>query len=218
MKLGTRIFIVSSLVVLGLIAATYFIKPAAFEISQLPSVEAKLDRPFVSTPVARKPAAPEHATQGAAGAPSSTASAQAAAENRAACETCRARMCTDYKGSGVNLIDGCYTQVNTSQGADPTDPTFLADCQAVVACAQQHRCALSKDGAAGCYCGSADINDCIENGPAADSPCLEQWRRAARSRDHREVSLRFSDLKYPAGWANFVIECDVEDCKDKCTS
>ena len=217
MSFGTRIFVLSSVVVLALIALTFFIKPAVFEPTELPAIEAKLDRPFVAPPQ-RKPV-PSGSSEAAAGSDSPVTVAQDEPKREAAsCESCRARMCTDYKGSGVNLVDGCFAQVNTSQGADPTDRTFLADCQAVIACAQEHRCALRGDGAAGCYCGSAEINDCVDNGPAADSPCLEQWRRAARTRDHREITLRFSDLKYPAGWANFLIECDVEDCKEGCTT
>jgi hypothetical protein len=218
MSFGTRIFVLSSLAVLALIVFTYFIRPAAFEPTRWPEAQAKLDRPFVAPPQ-QKPATPA-IKEGAAGSASPLAAQAAPAQevHKEACDSCRARICTDYKGSGVNLVDGCFAQVNTSQGADATDPTFLADCQAVVACAQEHRCALRGDGATGCYCGSAEINDCIENGPAADAPCLEQWQRAARSRDHHEISLRFSDLKYPSGWANFLIECDVEDCKDRCTS
>lgn len=218
MNVETRFFVAASALVLGLIALTFFIKPATVEPVRLPAVEAKPEQPFAAASPKKqiRPATPEPVAGTASPAP--VAEPALEDEDQTQCNACRERLCTDYKGSGVNLVEGCYTKVDPSQGADITDPSFLADCQAVVSCAREHKCALSRDGAAGCYCGSATIDDCIEYGPAGDSPCLEEWRRAARSNDHREISLRFSDLKYPAGWANFLIECDFDDCKDKCAS
>lgn len=132
------------------------------------------------------------------------------------CAACREKQCTNYEEQGIDMVSGCFKSVNTSQGADATDPSFIADCTAVVRCATETHCAVSAVGPAACYCGSRTIDDCIEHGPGADAPCVEQWMRAARSRDHKEIALRFSDLKYPAGWANFMLECDRVQCRGKC--
>lgn len=147
-----------------------------------------------------------------------TGEAARAPQEQAACQACQRSLCTNYQGSGVDLIDGCLRQINPSQGADPSDTSFLADCRAVVECARERRCALSQDGPAGCYCGSKSFEDCVDNGPAENAPCVEQWERATRSHDHNEILLRFSDLKYPAGWANFLIECEMQACKDSCAT
>lgn len=132
------------------------------------------------------------------------------------CEMCRQKKCTNYEDQGIDMVSGCFSRVDGSQGADTRDPTFVADCTAAVRCAHESHCATSPAGAAACYCGSRSIDDCIERGPSADAPCVEQWLRAARTHDHRELGLRFSDLKYPAGWANFMLECDRVQCRGQC--
>lgn len=138
-------------------------------------------------------------------------------EVSAECKACRESTCTNYKHLGYDVLNGCLDTVDPSEGADKADARFNADCLAVVRCATQTRCAQGAAGPLGCYCGSKGVDDCIEIGPAADAPCVEEWKRAARTSDHHELLLRWSDLKYPTGWANLLIECDRDDCKNQCS-
>jgi hypothetical protein len=142
---------------------------------------------------------------------------RASAEVTTECKACRETTCTNYRGLGYDVLNGCLDQVDPSEGADKSDSKFNDDCVAVVRCATKTRCAEGPAGPLGCYCGSATVDDCIEVGPGADAPCGQEWRRAARTSDHHELMLRWSDLKYPTGWANLLIECDRDDCKNKCT-
>jgi hypothetical protein len=155
---------------------------------------------------------------GAVSGASAVASSQDAAGSPAEveCDACRKKACTNYEDQGINMLSGCFEKVDGSQGADTNDPTFVSDCTAAVRCAMETHCATSPVGAAACYCGSRSIDECVERGPSADAPCTEQWMRAARTHDHHELTLRFSDLKYPAGWANFMLECDRVQCRGKC--
>jgi hypothetical protein len=150
------------------------------------------------------------------GADPQQSSAAGSAPDEAACAVCREKECTNYEHQGVDLLSGCFKKVDGSLGADTADLQFLADCQAVVQCAHETNCAANVEGAAACYCGSRSIDDCIDKGPGPDAPCVEQWLRAGRTRDNKEIAARFSDLKYPSGWANFMIECDRTQCKGKC--
>ena len=143
--------------------------------------------------------------------------ADAPEEVSAECKACRESTCTNYKHLGYDVLNGCLDTVDSTEGADKTDPRFNEDCVAVVRCATQTRCAQGSAGPLGCYCGSKGVDDCIEIGPAADAPCIEEWKRAARTSDHHELLLRWSDLKYPTGWANLLIECDRDDCKKQCS-
>lgn len=133
------------------------------------------------------------------------------------CKQCRQTECTNYRGLGVDLIKGCFAEIDPSLGADSHDKRFLDDCTAAVTCASRHGCATGPHGAAGCYCGSRSIDECAEQGPGPDAPCAEEWRRATRTRDRDELNVRFSDFKYPSGWATFMIECDQQLCKTQCT-
>ncbi len=153
---------------------------------------------------------------GAAGKGAPLQSSVAGSSTEAECAACREKQCTNYEDQGIDMVGGCFKSVNGTQGADTTDPTFISDCTAAVRCATETHCAASAVGAAACYCGSRSIDDCVEHGPGADAPCVEQWMRATRSRDNKEIATRFSDLKYPAGWANFMLECDRVQCRGKC--
>jgi hypothetical protein len=132
------------------------------------------------------------------------------------CQACREKECSHFTALGRDVLSGCFKQVDTSQGADANDPDFIADCTAVMQCAQQAHCTGDPAGPAACYCGSRALEDCIEHGPAADAPCVAQWQRAARTQSHEELSERFSDMKYPAGWAFQMIWCDQLQCSGKC--
>lgn len=134
------------------------------------------------------------------------------------CEECRKKECTNYQNSGVDLLSGCFKAVDPSQGADARDQRFVDDCAAVVRCAARTHCAEGAPGAAACYCGaSISVDDCIDHGPAPDAPCADEFRRASRSRQHKDITERFSDLKYPSGWAAAMITCDQVECKSQCS-
>ena len=135
----------------------------------------------------------------------------------AECQACREQECTNYLQSGVDLLKGCFKEVDPAQGADTSDATFVNDCAAVVRCAARTHCADGTTGAAGCYCGSRSLDDCVNNGPGRDAPCLDEWRRAARSSKHDEIAERFSDFKYPSGWASAMVDCEHTKCKSKCS-
>lgn len=156
------------------------------------------------------------AKSGVAGAVAALQGSAAGSSAEVECAACREKQCTNYEDQGIDMVSGCFKSVNGAQGADTTDPAFISDCTAAVRCATETHCAASAVGAAACYCGSRSIDECVEHGPGADAPCVEQWMRAARSRDNKEVATRFSDLKYPAGWANFMLECDRVQCRGKC--
>lgn len=163
-------------------------------------------------------------SQPMAGAPALQAKADVKLDEKAPdhvsteCTACREATCTNYKSLGYDVLNGCFDRVDPTEGADERDGSFNSDCVAVVRCATQNRCAYSAAGPLGCYCGSATVDDCIEQGPAKDGPCTQEWLRAARTSDHQELMKRWSDLKYPTGWANMLIECDRDDCKAKCAT
>lgn len=133
----------------------------------------------------------------------------------AECIACRDQNCRDYQGSGLDMVAGCFTKVDPSLGADAGDASFLQDCLDFVDCAQANQCAYDVNGASDCYCGSATPDDCINIGPAADAKCVSETQKAARSTANADVTLRFSDLAYPIGWAYFLLECDSVFC-DAC--
>lgn len=134
-----------------------------------------------------------------------------------ACQACRESECTDFRGTGLDMLGGCTARINSAYGADPNDDRFIADCTAVLQCAAQTHCADSPIGLPACYCGSRTIDECIERGPASDAPCVAQWQRATRTQENEELAARFSDPKYPAGWAHYVLRCDHTRCNSECT-
>jgi len=162
--------------------------------------------------------------QATAGAPAPLAKAEIKVDEKmpdrvsVECSACREATCTNYRSLGYDVLNGCFDRVDPSEGADEKDGRFNEDCVAVVRCATQNRCALGAAGPLGCYCGSASVDDCIEKGPAPDGPCMQEWQRAARTNNHQVLMQRWSDLKYPTGWANMLIECDRDDCKAKCAT
>lgn len=135
---------------------------------------------------------------------------------RSACSDCRDENCRDYQGSGLDVFAGCFEAVDASSGADPNDPDFLQDCIDLVTCAQQNNCAYGPNGPSTCYCGSASTDACITTGPAPDAPCVAQVQQATRSTSIIDIANRFTDLAYPSGWANYLLECDATECEAAC--
>jgi hypothetical protein len=178
-----------------------------------------IDEP-ASTPTAiAEPPSPRKVVKmqpGAAGGPAPLAAAHVDKSLTPECQSCRKTACTNYKGLGVDLVSGCFEKVDTSLGAEEGDRTFNSDCAAAVSCASKAGCVDPVLGAVTCYCGSRNVDDCIEHGPGADAPCADEWRRATRTNDHNQLTERFSILQYPSGWATFMIECDQTECKSQC--
>ncbi len=128
------------------------------------------------------------------------------------CEACRARYCTDYQRSGVDLLAGCAGKPDPKLVPNP-DARFAQDCSAVLACAYKHKCGYDAlRGPAQCYCGSASLEDCDASGPAADASCGAEWKAATRGATNAEILSRFSELAYPSGWAFSLLECDRTYC------
>lgn len=137
------------------------------------------------------------------------------AENDDACLRCQRDMhagCRNYKG--IDVYDTCLS--NVSQQAldfgvdryDPDYPNFVMKCARVVHCALEHDCFSDPvTGGTGCYCGSADPDTCLIQGPAPDAPCAREWEAAARSDSKEEVAVRSADLAFPSAWAFFLLEC-----------
>jgi hypothetical protein len=153
---------------------------------------------------------------GAAGTGAAGTGAGGSGGPSAACVTCRNTNCRDYMGSGLDLVAGCFEAINTSLGATAGDPTFLQNCVDVMNCAFQNNCAYGVNGASDCYCGSTTPDACIASGPAADAKCVPQFQAATRSTVNADITLRVSDLAYPMGWANFLLECDRDSCRTSC--
>jgi hypothetical protein len=133
-----------------------------------------------------------------------------------ACKTCRNTNCRDYQGSGLDLVRGCTETIIEDLGASASDATFLQQCKDYLACAKTNNCAYGPNGASDCYCGSADANTCIMNGPASDAKCVTQTYAAARSMDIAQIPVKFSDLSLPIGWAYYLLECDRDHCLTEC--
>jgi hypothetical protein len=127
------------------------------------------------------------------------AAAQASATD--ACAACRKASCSNYQGL-FDLVSACF---------DNKDTAFVTECKAVLACANRHECGYQALGAAECFCGTADLGACATPG-VANGPCQQEWLAAARSTNVKEVSLRFSDVSFPSGVANFLLQCDRESC------
>lgn len=128
------------------------------------------------------------------------------------CEACRARHCTDYQRSGVDLLAGCAGKPDLKLAPNP-DAQFAQDCSAVLACAYKHKCGYDAlRGPVQCYCGSASLEDCDASGPAADASCAAEWKAATRGSTNAEILARFSELAYPSGWAFSLLECDRTYC------
>jgi hypothetical protein len=127
------------------------------------------------------------------------AEAQAAPSD--ACTACRKAHCSNYQGL-FDLVTACF---------ENKDSAFVSECKAVLACAKQNRCGYKPLGASECFCGTAELGACETPG-VANGPCQKEWFAAARSTNVKDVSLRFSDVNFPAGVANYVLACDVESC------
>lgn len=132
------------------------------------------------------------------------------------CEKCQQRECT--KLEGINLVSGCFQKVDPVFGADENDPTFIAECIAVVDCAVRTNCAFQDDrSAAACYCGSATLDDCASNGPANDSPCLTEFRKATRTDNNIKLMTDWNSGVYPVKWAYLLLDCYIDRCAKECT-
>jgi hypothetical protein len=149
-----------------------------------------------------------------ASAPGASASAvtKASAKPDSSCDTCRARMCSGDAQQVENLAAGCLKTPDSKLVSNP-DPNFIRDCTAAVTCAYQHDCGYdAAKGPVHCYCGSRGLDECIKDGPAADAPCVPEWKAATRGKTHMEILERFSETAYPSGWAFALIECDRDRC------
>jgi hypothetical protein len=137
-----------------------------------------------------------------------------ASKHELSCEWCRINWCRADTNNGYDLFNVCYGNA----APDPKvvgqpDANFAKDCQAVMECSFEHDCAYSPImGPSHCYCGSKELDDCVNTGPADDAPCVKEWQAAARTTDNTLILERMSELEYPSGWAFHLIECDRERC------
>jgi cysteine-rich repeat protein len=135
--------------------------------------------------------------------------------NEDACNKCQNEKCAAWMD--IDLVGGCFAQINPEYGADPADPRFIQSCIDVVDCALVHGCGFSMYEAAECYCGSNSGDACVTQGPAPDAPCKQEWLTATKAASNDEVQNRFTDLSFASGWAYFLISCYRSECGDVCT-
>jgi cysteine-rich repeat protein len=138
-----------------------------------------------------------------------------------ACAECQERECTKYFADeqgegGIDLVSGCLEAIDPGF-ADPSDGAFIQQCVDLVNCALGHGCGFGAGNQPSqCYCGSTSLDNCVTEGPAADAPCLAEFRAAARSERHSEIQNRFTDQAFPLGWGYLLLECYQAKCSDMC--
>jgi hypothetical protein len=131
------------------------------------------------------------------------------------CDRCRETLCAEGSTVGANLVAGCFKKPDPKLVPNP-DPKFTQDCKAAVECAFKHDCGYdAATGPVHCYCGSRLVDECLAQGPAADAPCVAEWKAATRSTSNAEILERFSLIEYPSGWAFNLLECDRDRCGAK---
>ncbi|HEX7480803.1 MAG TPA: hypothetical protein VF331_23580, partial [Polyangiales bacterium] len=124
---------------------------------------------------------------------------------------CEEMYCRDFKGSGVDLVAGCYE--------DP-DPAVVQKCVDIMACVRRTGCGRI-DGiwAEPCYCGTATSLDC-QLAKGVNGPCKAEFEAAAGSADPVYITGKFSVRQGPTrAMANAVllVQCDAQYCPDTCT-
>jgi cysteine-rich repeat protein len=129
-----------------------------------------------------------------------------------ACERCQNERCTDYQG--VDLVQACF--VRPDPELENPNADLIAQCSELVDCALVHGCGLSDFQATECYCGANSGDACTTLGPAADAPCKQLWRDAAKAETHIQMLERFTDTKYATGWAYALLDCYRAECADVC--
>jgi hypothetical protein len=122
------------------------------------------------------------------------------------CAQCEQRLCRNFRGSGVDLVAGCY---------EDADKAKVAACSAAVACGRQSKCGFTQRGAEECYCGTASTENCAK-GTGIDGPCKAQFEAAAGTSDVERVTTGFGERKLALGNAVFMLQCDRDFCKDAC--
>jgi cysteine-rich repeat protein len=136
-----------------------------------------------------------------------------------ACDPCRRAdsQCTDYMGSGINLVDECLILGPEGTGAD-----FADKCAALSACITQSRCDLLDDEIRiGCYCGAGnDLTACQNDTTPASGPCVAEFLAAAGCASQAKPSACVinlaGDISLPVGYAVYLAECDRTFCLDEC--
>lgn len=114
-------------------------------------------------------------------------------------------------------MTGCFSTVDPQFGATATDPMFIQQCVALMNCAYTKKCGYTVEtGASECFCGTATLDACFATAGAANGVCLNEFETAARSTMLTDISVRVSDLAYPLGWANYLLECDTTLCATTC--
>jgi cysteine-rich repeat protein len=132
-----------------------------------------------------------------------------------ACNRCQNEKCRAWMG--IDLVQGCFQEINPEFGADPADPRFIQACSEAVDCAFVHDCGFTGIWqAAECYCGSNAGDACTVEGPAADAPCKQEWLNATKASTNTDVLNRFSDFAFASGWAYFLLDCYRQECGDVC--
>jgi hypothetical protein len=100
--------------------------------------------------------------------------------------------------------------------ADPSDATFNQACTAMLRCTVASHCYQGTGDLEQCYCGDQKLTDCLTLPGAARGPCKSEIETAARTTNPMDVGQRVTDLKYPAGWAFFLLQCDNTMCASEC--
>lgn len=131
------------------------------------------------------------------------------------CTPCRNTYCTDYQGSGVNLVAGCFETIQPGFDIAEPDPLFIQHCTEAVECASMNDCGYNlARGPVECYCGSRSTDDCQAMGPGPDAACVSAWTDATRGATNAAILDLFSDFSRPSGWAFYMLTCDATNCDD----
>jgi cysteine-rich repeat protein len=125
-------------------------------------------------------------------------------------DTCRAcesaaGHCSNYLGSGIDLIAGCYMDADAAK---------VQHCVDVVSCARTQKCAYGSRGPELCYCGTLDSAACSAAGAVVNGACKAAFEAAAGSTDPVAVTTNFGNTDLAIGNAVFMLKCDVKYCAD----
>jgi len=135
----------------------------------------------------------------------------------AACDACLTETCTDYQGSGIDLIGGCFANA---------DPIFNQRCSDAFYCNYNTTDACKDDvtrGAISCYCGSAvAVGGECQTAPGPQGPCQAAWAAATGCADAFPgtpgsaqwacVQNNITDLTAAGGTANYMTQCKDVFC------
>ena len=108
---------------------------------------------------------------------------------------------------------GICTQKNCQEEAGSCSGKSAAACRDLAACVAESGCA--KVNTLACYCGTAEVTDCLEHGPV-NSPCEKDVLAATECTDTMCVASQIMDPNVPAGLVFQRVDCQRLNCADEC--